>query len=96
MYFEGKLVGEVVLHNFGYQAEAEIGMRILREWQGKGFAREALISFMDYGFIKLNLEKIEAKCFRENTASAYTLRAAGMRPCGEDEKYFYFCKTAAM
>lgn len=96
VYFEGKLVGEVVLHNFGYQAEAEIGMRILPEWQGKGFAREALISLMDYGFIKLNLEKIEAKCFRENTASAYTLRAAGMRPCGEDEKYFYFCKTAAM
>ena len=24
------------------------------------------------------------------------LRAAGMRPCGEDETYFYFYKTAAM
>ncbi len=96
VYFENKLVGEVVLHNFGYRAEAEIGMRILPEWQGRGFARESLIALMDYGFIKLNLERIEAKCFRENTTSAYTLKAAGMRPCGEDEKFYYFYKTASM
>ena len=96
VYFEGKLVGEVVLHNFGYRAEAEIGMRILPAWQGRGFAREALIGLAEYGFVRLGLERIEAKCFRENTVSAYTLRAAGMRPCGEDETYFYFYKTAAM
>ena len=96
IYFEGGLVGEVVLHNFGYRAEAEIGMRVLPEWQGRGFAREALIALMEYGFVKLNLERIEAKCFRENAVSAYTLKAAGMRPCGEDDTFYYFYKTAAM
>ena len=95
VYFEGKLVGEVVLHNFGYRAEAEIGMRILPEWQGRGFAREALLGLMEYGFLKLGLEVIEAKCFKENEASAYTLKSAGMRPCGEDSVYYYFNKTAA-
>ena len=44
----------------------------------------------------LGLERIEAKCFRENAVSARALRAAGMRPCGEDATYFYFYKTAAM
>lgn len=96
VYFERKLAGEVVLYRFGYAAEAEIGMRILPERQGRGFAREALLGLMEYGFCKLGLERIEAKCFKENAASAYTLKAAGMRPCGEDETYFFFYKTAAM
>lgn len=96
VYFEGALVGEVVLYHFGYAAEAEIGMRILPERQGRGFARESLLGLMEYGFCKLGLERIEAKCYKENTASAYTLKSAGMRPCGEDETYFYFYKTAAM
>lgn len=96
IYYNGLLVGEVVLHNFGYRAEAEIGMRVLPEYQGKGIAKEALKYMMDYGFSKLNLEKIEAKCFKANTISAYTLRSVGMQPCGENDTYYYFCKTAAM
>lgn len=96
VYFDGALVGEVVLYHFGYAAEAEIGMRILPERQGRGFAREALLGLMEYGFCKLGLERIEAKCYKENVASAYTLKSVGMRPCGEDEKYNYFYKTAAM
>lgn len=96
IYWEDTLVGEVVLHNFGYRAEAEIGMRVLPAWQRRGIAREALLGMMEYGFLKLGLERIEAKCFKENESSALTLRAAGMRPCGEDDTYHYFYKTAAM
>ncbi|HIY78643.1 MAG TPA: GNAT family N-acetyltransferase [Candidatus Borkfalkia excrementavium] len=96
VYFGGELIGEAVLHNFGYRAEAEVGVRILREYQGRGFAREAVEGLFEYGFAKLSLEKIEAKCFKENAPSERMLRAAGMRPCGEDERYFYFYKTAAM
>lgn len=96
IYLGGELIGEVVLHAFGYRAEAEIGMRVFASHQRKGYAREALLGLMEYGFIKLGLERIEAKCFRENEASARTLRSAGMRPCGEDEVYLYFYKTAAM
>ena len=96
LFFEGELIGEVVLHNFGYRSEAEIGMRILPAFQGRGFAREGLLGLMEYGFVKLGLERIEAKCFRANEVSAYTLRAAGMRAAGEDETYLYFYKTAAM
>ena len=96
IYLGETLVGEVVLHAFGCRAEAEIGMRLLPAYRHNGYAREALLGLMEYGFIKLGLERIEAKCFRANEPSARTLRAAGMRPCGEDETYFYFYKTAAM
>ena len=96
IYFGETLVGEVVLHSFGYRAEAEIGMRVLPAWQRRGIAREALLGMMEYGFLKLGLERIEAKCFKENEVSPRALRAAGMRPCGEDDTYFHFYKTAAM
>ena len=96
IYFGDALVGEVVLHNFGYRAEAEIGMRVLPAWQRRGIAREALLGMMEYGFLKLGLERIEAKCFKENESSARALRAAGLRPCGEDETYFHFYKTPSM
>ncbi len=96
IYFENALVGEVVLHRFGYQSEAEIGMRVMRPWQGRGFAREALLGLMEYGFCKLGLERIEACAYKENAPSVYALKSAGMRPCGEDNEKQYFYKTAGM
>ena len=96
IYLEGRLVGEVVLHRFGYRSEAEIGMRVMKEWQGRGIAREALLALMEYGFCKLSLETIEACAFKENAPSVRTLESVGMRPCGEDEKRKHFYKTAAM
>lgn len=96
IYFENSLVGEVVLHRFGYQSEAEIGMRVMRPWQGRGFAREALLGLMEYGFCKLGLERIEACAYKENAPSLYALKSAGMRPCGEDNEKQYFYKTAGM
>ena len=96
IYFENELVGEVVLHRFGYQSEAEIGMRVMRPWQGRGFAREALLGLMEYGFCKLGLERIEACAYKENAPSLYALKSAGMRPCGEDNEKQYFYKTAGM
>ncbi len=95
IYADGKLVGEVVLHRFGYRDEAEIGVRLLPEAEGNGYAREALSAMADYAFMTLGVERLEAKCFRENERSRRTLLSSGMHPCGEDETYFYFTKTAA-
>ncbi len=93
IYAEGRLAGEVTLHRFGYGAEAEIGVRLLPEAEGKGYAREAVRAYTDFAFLKLNLERVEAKCFRENERSRATLLGAGMRPDGEDSTYFYFSRT---
>lgn len=48
---------------------------------------------MRYGFSKLGLEKIEAKCYKENVASEKALLSAGMRRIGEDDTFYYFYKT---
>ena len=92
----GALVGEVVLHRFGYREEAEIGVRLLEEYEGRGYAKEAVTAYAEYGFSKLNLARIEAKCFLENVRSAKMLLAAGMRECGKDDTYRYFYRTAEM
>ena len=96
IYLGKKLVGEVVLHRFGYTDEVEVGARVLPEAEGQGYAREAVKAYADYALITLGVEKVEAKCFLENVRSEKMLLGAGMRPCGSDETYLYFYKTASM
>ncbi len=88
-----RLVGEVALHRFGYRQEVEVGARLLPEYEGKGYASEAISVMSDYAFMTLGVERVEAKCFRQNERSAKMLKTAGFRPCGEDGQFFYFFKT---
>ncbi len=96
IYLNGKLIGEVVLHRFGYARQVEIGARLLPEYEGRGYAREAIHAFANYAFAELGMERVEAKCFRENERSKRMLISAGFRPNGEDDTYFYFYKTPAV
>lgn len=96
IFYDGIFAGEVVLHNFGYRSDCEIGVRLLPEFEGKGIAKEALLLLMKYTFIELEVETIMAKCFKGNERSRKSLLSAGMKACGEDDTYFYFKKTAAM
>ena len=96
IYAQDQLVGEAVLHTFGYTAEAEVGVRLLPEFEGLGYAKEAVRAYTDYAFSKLNVERMEAKCYRENARSRVMLQNAGMREVGADETYFYFVRTPVM
>ena len=96
IFYHEELVGEVVLHNFGYRSDCEIGARLLPEFEGKGFAVEALLCLMRYAFYELDIETICAKCFKSNVRSRKMLLSAGMRADGEDDTYYYFKKTGAM
>lgn len=96
VYLGGVMVGEVVLHNFGYRNDCEIGMRLLPEYEGKGYAKEALATLLHYALYELNMETVRAKCHLENGRSKNTLLSVGFRECGQDETYYYFYKTAAM
>lgn len=90
------MVGEVVLHNFGYRNDCEIGVRLLPEYEGMGYAKEALTAVIRYAFFELQLDTVLAKCYKQNERSRNTLLSVGLRPCGEDETFYYFKKTAAM
>lgn len=96
IYFGKTFVGEVVLHNFGYRNDCEIGVRLLPEHEGKGYAKEALLGAMNYAFFELNVETVLAKCYKENERSKAALLSAGLRPNGEDQTFYYFKKTPAM
>ena len=96
IYESGRLIGEAVLHRFGYRGQAEVGVRLLPEYEGRGYAREAVRAATDYAFIAFGVERMEAKCYKENARSASMLEGAGMRRCGEDETYLYFYRTPAM
>lgn len=96
VYLGHSLIGEVVLHNFGYNFECEVGIRLLPEYRGRGFAKEAVEAAIDYAFYELNIDKVIAKCFKMNYGSRNCLLSSGMRENGEDETYYYFYKTPAM
>lgn len=96
LYLGGKLIGEVVLHNFGYRHECEVGVRLLPEYEGNGYAREAVEGAANYAFFRLDCDTVNAKCFKQNFKSRNCLTAAGMRECGEDDTFYYFRKTPAM
>ena len=95
VFFNGTLIGEVVLHAFGYKNDCEVGVRLLEEYQGNGFATEAVQGAIKYALFKLNADVVHAKCFKQNERSKKMLLSAGMVADGQDDTYFYFKKTAS-
>ncbi len=96
IYLGETLIGEAVLHRFGYTAEAEVGVRLLAPFEGMGYASEAVRAYSDYAFSKLNIERVEAKCYKANARSRAMLVRAGMRETGADDTFYYFLRNAEM
>jgi ribosomal-protein-alanine N-acetyltransferase len=59
-------------------ARAELGYVLSREHWGKGLMPEAARAVIAYGFGRLGLNRIQARCIAENTASARVMEKAGM------------------
>ena len=89
---KGKLIGEVVLYNPDFRGGFEQGCRIAPAYAGNGYGTEAFAAAADWALYHLGLERVVAKCFKENDAS-HRMLSACMRPSGEDGTYFYFEKT---
>ena len=90
---DGQLIGEAVLYRFDYRGQAELGCRILPEYAGNGYGREAFQTAAEWSLYTLGLRRLAAKCYHENGSSARMLESC-MRPCGEDETFRYFEKKA--
>ncbi len=87
---DGELVGEVVLHEFDFFGGVEIGFRIAKSHQKKGYALESVSALIEYVKHKIKPSEIKAKCYRENTPSKTLLLKLGFKEKKRDEKYFYF------
>jgi [ribosomal protein S5]-alanine N-acetyltransferase len=59
--------------NFGYapeHARAELGYVLSREHWGKGLMAEAARAIIRFGFERMDLNRVGARCIAENIASA--------------------------
>ena len=61
-----------------YHARAELGYALSRDYWGRGLMAEAVRAMISFGFREMNLNRIEARCIAENTASARVMEKAGM------------------
>jgi ribosomal-protein-alanine N-acetyltransferase len=60
-------------------SKAEIGYVISDKYWNKGYMTEALRKILQFGFETMSLERIEARCFVENTASERVMQKCGMK-----------------
>lgn len=77
-----RLIGATGLRIDGDQRRAELGYWIGRPWWGAGYATEAARALVAYGFGPLGLDRVFARCFASNPASARVLMKIGMRQEG--------------
>jgi ribosomal-protein-alanine N-acetyltransferase len=59
-------------------ARAELGYVLSREYWGRGLMSEAVRAIISFGFKGMDLNRIEARCIMQNTASARVMEKAGM------------------
>lgn len=77
---DGKFVGTCGVVSWSPEhARAEIGYVLARSYWGRGLVTEAVRAMIRFGFERLNLNRIEARCIEENMASARVMEKAGMR-----------------
>jgi RimJ/RimL family protein N-acetyltransferase len=59
--------------------EVELGYLLAKEYWNQGLATEIAVACLQFGFEKLNLDRIVAVAYPENLASQKVMKKAGMR-----------------
>lgn len=71
------------------QQSAEIGYVLAPEYWGKGITTEAADAIIRFGFEKMDLVRIQAKCLVDNIASARVMEKVGMSFEGINRKAMF-------
>ena len=75
---DGALVGRALLFHVDTLARnAEVGLALLPEHQGKGYGKDVLRVLLRYGFRSRNLHRIHLQTLSSNTAGLRAYRAVG-------------------
>jgi ribosomal-protein-alanine N-acetyltransferase len=64
--------------------EVDLGYRFMKSAWGKGYASEAAMASINYGFEKLGMRKIVGRVMPGNLASIKVLEKCGMKYVGEE------------
>lgn len=79
MDVDGVVVGTIGAYDYAHD-RIEVGFCVARDWQGRGFATEALNKVLEYLTENEGILHVTAWCADENTASRRVLEKSGMRP----------------
>jgi RimJ/RimL family protein N-acetyltransferase len=85
----GTFVGAIGLVYYDNTPEIEIGYRIQKEYWNRGYATEASLGLLEYGFQDLKLKKIVSSAHIENLASRRVMEKIGMKYI--DDRFQYGC-----
>jgi [ribosomal protein S5]-alanine N-acetyltransferase len=74
----GELVGAITINPHEQHRRASLGYWCAVSHWGRGYATEAVLAVIDYGFRELALNRVHAECHGDNPASRRVLEKAGM------------------
>ena len=73
--------------------EVDLGYRFKKKFWGHGYATEAALACIKYGFTTLNLDRIVGRALPANHASIKVLKKCGMKYLREEVMQGYLHKT---
>ena len=86
-----EFMGEVILYNFYKEDFVEIGIRLFKNYQNKGYATEALNLICEFAQKSLN-KNLLMKCYKVNEKSKKLIEKNAFKLIKEDKKMYYFEK----
>ena len=88
---DGRLIGNCgVRRKPANDWEADIGYELAPVYWGRGYATEAAIAIVNFGFRELKLHRISSWCIADNAASARVLERVGLHLEGRLRENEYF------
>lgn len=79
---DGVQVGDLSFKGLNEDGSAEIGYGIIDEFQGQGYATEAVKAAVNWALKQVGVLRVEAETEQDNTASQRVLAKCGFVPSG--------------
>ena len=91
IYKEKKLIGKVKISNivYGVFKSGIVGYSIDKDYEGKGYMKEALLVALEYAKNHLDLHRLEASVLTDNKRSKNLLLSCEFEEVGLNKKYLY-------
>ena len=91
IYIDNKLIGKAKISNivYGVFKNGILGYSIDKEYEGRGYMKEAINLVLEYVKEYLDLHRIEASALTTNERSKGVLLACGFEEVGVNKKYLY-------
>lgn len=91
IFKNNKIVGKIKLSNvvYGVFKSGFLGYSIDKDYQGKGYMKEAVKLLSKYAFHDMGLHRLEASTLVDNIKSQRVLRSCGFKELGINEKYLF-------